>query len=75
MKQHPELLERLIDTAPLRLIEASTSERWGGARSNQPSTTQGNSKDITNLGIWLPGIGTKRFEKGYGSSYCDYMYY
>ena len=30
MKQHPELLERLIDTAPLRLIEASTSERWGG---------------------------------------------
>ena len=30
MKQHPELLERLIDTAPLKLIEASTSERWGG---------------------------------------------
>ena len=30
MTQHPELLERLIDTAPYRLIEASTSERWGG---------------------------------------------
>ena len=30
MKEHPELLERLIDTAPLRLIKASTSMRWGG---------------------------------------------
>ena len=30
MKQHPELLERLIQTAPLMLIEASTSLRWGG---------------------------------------------
>ena len=30
MKAHPELLERLIETAPLLLIEASTSFRWGG---------------------------------------------
>ena len=30
MKQHPELLERLIETAPLKLIEASTSDQWGG---------------------------------------------
>ena len=29
-KEHPELLEQLIDTAPLRLIEASTSMRWAG---------------------------------------------
>ena len=28
--QHPELLERLISTYPLPLIEASTSQRWGG---------------------------------------------
>ena len=30
MKRNPELLERLIETAPHRLIEASTSTRWGG---------------------------------------------
>ena len=30
MKQNPHLLERLIQTAPLQLIEASTSRRWGG---------------------------------------------
>ena len=30
MRQHPELLERLIATAPLPLIEASTDSRWGG---------------------------------------------
>ena len=28
--QHPELLERLIDTYPLELIEASIDEKWGG---------------------------------------------
>ena len=30
MKEHSELLEQLIDTAPLRLIKASTSMRWRG---------------------------------------------
>ena len=30
MKDNPELLERLIQTAPLLLIEASTSRNWGG---------------------------------------------
>ena len=30
MKDNPDLLERLILTAPLPLIEASTSFRWGG---------------------------------------------
>ena len=30
MKENPELLERLIETGPLRLIEASSSMRWGG---------------------------------------------
>ena len=29
-REHPELLERLIDTAPLQLIEASSDMRWGG---------------------------------------------
>ena len=29
-REHPELLERLIETAPLPLIEASTDTRWGG---------------------------------------------
>ena len=29
-REHPELLERLIDTAPLPLIEASKDSRWGG---------------------------------------------
>ena len=28
--QHPALLERLISTYPLRLIEANVSKRWGG---------------------------------------------
>ena len=28
--EHPELLERLIETAPLPLIEASKDMRWGG---------------------------------------------
>ena len=30
-EQHPDLLERLIDTYPLELIEASSEDRWGGA--------------------------------------------
>ena len=30
LDQHPELLERLIDTYPLDLIEASTDSTWGG---------------------------------------------
>ena len=30
MKKNPELLARLIKTAPLPVIEASTSTRWGG---------------------------------------------
>ena len=30
MKQNPQLLERLIQTAPLQLIEGSKSQRWGG---------------------------------------------
>ena len=30
MLQHPALLQRLIATSPHRLIEASTSKRWGG---------------------------------------------
>ena len=30
MTQQPDLLERLIQTWPLPLIEASKSERWGG---------------------------------------------
>ena len=30
MMEHPELLERSIETAPLRLIEASKSMKWGG---------------------------------------------
>ena len=29
-RQHPELLDRLIETAPLQLMEASTDTRWGG---------------------------------------------
>ena len=28
--EHPDLLERLISTAPYQLIEASTDSRWGG---------------------------------------------
>ena len=36
-EQHPELLDRLITTSPLRLIEASTGKRWGGrAPINSP---------------------------------------
>ena len=30
MTQHPELLECLIETAPLKLIEASKCMKWGG---------------------------------------------
>ena len=30
MERHPELLQRLISTSPHRLIEASSSKRWGG---------------------------------------------
>ena len=30
MERHPELLQRLISTSPHRLIEASTSKKWGG---------------------------------------------
>ena len=30
LDQHPEVLERLIDTYPLDLIEASTDSTWGG---------------------------------------------
>ena len=33
MKQNPHLLERLIQTAPLQLIEASKSMKWGGGVS------------------------------------------
>ena len=42
--QHPELLERLITTSPMLLIEASTSKRWGGGEhlSALRSTTQTN---------------------------------
>ena len=29
-EQHPDLLERLIDTYPLELIEASKDDEWGG---------------------------------------------
>ena len=36
MKRNPELLARLIKTAPLPLIEASTSTNWGGGAP--PST-------------------------------------
>ena len=31
MEQHPDLEQRLLETAPLRLIEASMDPRWGGA--------------------------------------------
>ena len=30
MKQNPHLLERLLETAPLPLMEASKSKKWGG---------------------------------------------
>ena len=30
MRSHPDLLERLMETAPLKLIEASKDTRWGG---------------------------------------------
>ena len=30
MEQHPDLLERLLDTYPLPLIEACTDDTWGG---------------------------------------------
>ena len=30
MREHPDLLERVIDTAPLPLIEASIDSCWGG---------------------------------------------
>ena len=30
MSQNPDLLERLIETAPMKLIEASSSMKWGG---------------------------------------------
>ena len=30
MREHPDLLEQLIETAPLPLIEASKDSRWGG---------------------------------------------
>ena len=39
--QHPDLLERLIDTYPLELIEASNDDEWGGGAplSSQQFTT------------------------------------
>ena len=37
MKQNPQLLQRLIQTAPLQLIEASTSRRWGGGAPSIPN--------------------------------------
>ena len=30
MQQHPDLLERLLDTYPLPLIEACKDDTWGG---------------------------------------------
>ena len=36
MREHPDLLERLIDTAPLPLIEASMDSRWGGGGGEAP---------------------------------------
>ena len=30
IEEHPELLERLLDTYPLDLIEACTDDKWGG---------------------------------------------
>ena len=40
LDEHPDLLERLIETYPLDLIEASTDTTWGGGGpSTQKSTT------------------------------------
>ena len=53
MTDNPQLLERLIQTAPLPLIEASTSMRWGGGepRSTPDYTIRENLKDITHLAV------------------------
>ena len=42
MMIHPELLQRLIATSPHKLIEASTSKKWGGGvpQSHRKYTTQ-----------------------------------
>ena len=58
MKAHPELLERLIETAPLLLIEASKSSRWGGGPPlSQNYMTMEHFLAITTLVNWQQGIG------------------
>ena len=52
-EQHPELLERLISTIPMRLMEASMSKRWGGG-------TQINSTIYDDLDKPLPGSNVFR---------------
>ena len=61
--QNPPLRKRLIETAPHRLIEASTSKKWGGGGGGAPpfqilSTTKESSRGITNLVTPSPDIGT-----------------
>ena len=52
-EQHPELLERLIDTYPLELIEASKDDEWGGGAplsSRQYMTVMTPYQGLTFLG-------------------------
>ena len=50
MKRNPELLARLIKTAPLPLIEAGTSTNWGGAPlSTRDFMTMENSREEMSL--------------------------
>ena len=58
MKERPELLERLIKTAPLRLIEASKSTEWGGGPSNRNCTIPANLREKINSVTWQPAIET-----------------
>ena len=63
LDQNPEVLERLIDTYPLELIEASTDTTWGGA----PFSSEIYDKDAPLLGGNLFGkiatrVRNKRIE-------------
>ena len=72
MKQNPDLLERLIQTAPLTLIEASTSMRWGGGPHSIPhSTTQGNTRGEMNLALQLPGTEIKKYLDARPTKWCE----
>ena len=62
MKEHPDLLERLIETAPLPLIEASNDDRWGGGPlSTLKYTTMEKSQAKMYLEKWQQNTGIKKY--------------